>query len=180
MVEVRAVPRCAERFDRAAFIAPCEHGPSGCVHAMERTVPRSGSPCRRYQWRELCWCVSHHTFSPHGLIKVLFRFVGFYYVCVEFEPQPGSPSPASSQPLPEAMPGCIESGFVPYQADPSPFSHLQRHRGSRRKPPATPAAAWEDAELAPGEVPRARMLGYYYHKNSEPYVNRINCPLHPN
>ncbi|KAL5532611.1 hypothetical protein ACEPAF_4385 [Sanghuangporus sanghuang] len=140
-------------------------------HAIQKDLiePRlllpanTARPAVFMRWKERFLVPDHRVEDISGA-----SFAGFYYVCVEFEPQPGSASPVAPQTTTGDMPGCIESGFVPYPTDPSSFSHVQRHHGSRRKP-TVPPAVWDDAELAPGEVPRARMCGFYYHKNSEPY-----------
>ncbi|EJD02441.1 uncharacterized protein FOMMEDRAFT_147410 [Fomitiporia mediterranea MF3/22] len=106
------------------------------------------------RWKERFLVPDHRVEDISGA-----SFAGFYYVCVDFDPEPQS-TPPSSRVLADELPVCMESGFASYPEEPlpEPRGGANEELSSRRQNP------WDE----PAEVPTARMCGFYYHKNSEP------------
>jgi len=100
------------------------------------------------RWKERFLVPDHRVQDINGA-----SFAGFYYVCVDFEPQPAAP-PTFSRPVSQGMlpPLCAETGFIP--------------------PTYPGTASWSPAPSPPSsmqEEPAATMCGFYFHQNSEPY-----------
>lgn len=120
---------------------------------MERAVPRTGSPCPGYSWSELRRYAFVELLPLH--ISHLALFIGFYYVCVEFDPRPElSPSMSQTSSYDSSLGPCIESGFAP-----GPYPAVVADPASDR---------WRSCAEPRAPAP-ATMTGFYFHQNSEPY-----------
>jgi len=110
------------------------------------------------RWKERFLVPDHRVQDINGA-----SFAGFYYVCVDFNPQASitpSPGPASQ---PASSAPASEEGtqsFQPVNSTKGEGRQRSRRDSSvrRRDVPPTPLSA-----------PVATMSGFYYHQNSEPY-----------
>ncbi|KAG6868705.1 hypothetical protein C0993_011643 [Termitomyces sp. T159_Od127] len=110
----------------------------------------------------------------HHQYRILTAFiVGFYYICVDFNPPPpqrsSNPRPATMQ-LPSAMQLPATSENVEMTSS-DPTSKSEAPRQPRRNSVESSArrAAERVPSLASRSPPPAQMTGFYYHRNSEPY-----------
>lgn len=87
----------------------------------------------------------------------LHSLPGFYYVCVDFNPPAQTPSRSPLSPTPEddliSLPLC----------SPTEPPRRTRRNSSVQRNNRSPSAS--------REAPLATMSGFYFHQNSEPYVN---------
>ncbi|TDL24813.1 hypothetical protein BD410DRAFT_785531 [Rickenella mellea] len=113
------------------------------------------------RWKERFLVPDHRVQDINGA-----SFAGFYYVCVDFNPQPVSTSSLHS---PHEMPSCPEGNLappaIPHFTPPKPEAPISNRRGSSAGRLRRPS----HANLHPIEEPVASMCGFYFHQNSEPY-----------
>ncbi|KAH9951234.1 vacuolar import and degradation protein-domain-containing protein [Amylocystis lapponica] len=112
------------------------------------------------RWKEKFLVPDHRVQDINGA-----SFAGFYYVCVDFNPQQSGT--ASTQPLPspveEVSPAPAAPAQSPNQTKTEPASRARRtsvSHGTRR-------TGRSSSRSAPSNV--ATMSGFYFHQNSEPY-----------
>ncbi|GLB34846.1 putative vacuolar import and degradation protein [Lyophyllum shimeji] len=108
------------------------------------------------RWKERFLVPNHRVAEINGA-----SFAGFYYICVEFNPRPPSTRSTSQQvPLtPEADVMSFAEAMSKSEAPRQPRREsITRHKGGR-----LPSLA------ARSSPPVAKMTGFYYHRNSEPY-----------
>ncbi|KAI5121655.1 hypothetical protein M0805_002731 [Coniferiporia weirii] len=109
------------------------------------TLPANTSrPAVFMRWKERFLVPDHRVQDISGA-----SFAGFYYVCVDFDPQSQTP-PISTQNTSQDIPICVDNGFAPSSA------RSQRQDADAKR--------WK-----PVEEPKALMRGFYFHQNSEPY-----------
>ena len=100
-------------------------------------------------------------FSPiswHSMIIIqLIIVIGFYYVCVDFNPQASISSTTTS--VSQSAPS--EEGIQPMNSTKGEGRQRTRRDSSVRRREASPT---------PLSAPVATMSGFYYHQNSEPWV----------
>lgn len=155
MVAISCLSPCQERAQEA-IVDHGRQGPRGGVHEMEGTIFGSRSSCARYKRCKLCRFVVQCRPAGDMTIKAVPR-LGFYYVCVDFNPPPVAVHPAATEEmevdLPEAtVPSKMESLTPP------------RRDSSIRPGRPSPSLGVR------GSTPVATMNGFYFHQNSEPWV----------
>ena len=98
-------------------------------------------------------------FSPiswHSIVIIqLIIVIGFYYVCVDFNPQASISSTTTS--VSQTAPS--EEGIQPLNSTKGEGRQRTRRDSSVRR---------RDASPTPLSAPVATMSGFYYHQNSEP------------
>jgi hypothetical protein len=95
------------------------------------------------RWKERFLVPDHRVQDINGA-----SFAGFYYVCVDFDPNPSHSSPRNDDQA---------------EVDPSlPLSSRRTRRNASRKRGRSPS-------MVPHSPPVATMSGFYFHQNSEPY-----------
>lgn len=108
-------------------------------------------------------------FSPiswHSMIIIqLIIVIGFYYVCVDFNPQASISSTTTS--VSQSAPS--EEGIQPMNSTKGEGRQRTRRDSSVRRREASPT---------PLSAPVATMSGFYYHQNSEPWVGIGNFAFH--
>ncbi|PCH38193.1 hypothetical protein WOLCODRAFT_23147 [Wolfiporia cocos MD-104 SS10] len=122
------------------------------------------------RWKEKFLVPDHRVQDINGA-----SFAGFYYVCVDFNPQQsGSASAMNSQPLATSetlthLPSSPQSGTKP---EFTPRSRRMSTGGPRRI-----ARSQSRGFHSP---PVATMSGFYFHQNSEPYqqLSLVHAPEH--
>ncbi|EPQ58319.1 hypothetical protein GLOTRDRAFT_57197 [Gloeophyllum trabeum ATCC 11539] len=114
------------------------------------------------RWKERFLVPDHRVQDITGA-----SFAGFYYVCVDFNPQPNHPT---SRPGPQQMPLSPESETDILRAkvdSPPRVMHRDSKEGSGRRSKSSRRSM--SRGLRSGPRPAATMSGYYFHQNSEPY-----------
>lgn len=116
------------------------------------------------RWKERFLVPDHRVRDINGA-----SFAGFYYVCVDFNPQPPTPTPtlrSVTQSVPfekdgindSPMPHSLSSG----KTETMPTSRKRRDSSVRR--------GGRGPSVGPrSHPPAATMSGFYFHQNSEPY-----------
>lgn len=111
------------------------------------------------------------TLACIGAFGLMALFSGFYYVCVDFNPQPTAGS-ALDSPLSPTLEDLPESSLTPVQTivpkpDMAPLAPRARresvNRGSRRMTRTPSSSGTVHSNVA-------TMSGFYFHQHSEPYV----------
>lgn len=126
------------------------------------------------RWKEKFVVPNHRVQDINGA-----SFAGFYYVCVDFNPQPvGSAASQAAQAgiLPEDIPEAsspLQSSLPKPECSPPRARRESMNRGSRRS-----ARSVSSSRTAPPNV--ATMSGFYFHQNSEPYqqLSLVHAPDH--
>ena len=134
----------------------------------------AGTEVLLYQLRTTTWSAQQGTTVSNTAIRVFY--LGFYYVCVDFNPQPSTPTPTRpvAQSVPLEKEGTNESSF-PHSLSPGkteviPPSRKRRDSSVRRG---------RGPSIGPrSHPPAATMSGFYFHQNSEPYVY-VACEFMP-
>lgn len=125
------------------------------------------------RWKEKFLVPDHRVQDISGA-----SFAGFYYVCVDFNPQPthaalDSPLSPTLEDLPELSPPVHSSLPKPEVTSPR-LRRESASRGSRRlmRSPSSTRAAYT--------TPVATMSGFYFHQHSEPYqqLSLVHVPEH--
>lgn len=102
------------------------------------------------------------------MVSVTFTLslTGFYYVCVDFNPQ----SPAASvRSAAQSFPLCAEEcGEGDLLTSPSPSKLESIPIGRRRD--SSVRRGGRGSSIGPRSPPAASMSGFYFHQNSEPCV----------
>ncbi|KAF8559802.1 hypothetical protein OG21DRAFT_1503024 [Imleria badia] len=114
------------------------------------------------RWKERFLVPDHRVQDINGA-----SFAGFYYVCVDFNPQ--SPG-ANIRPVTQSFPLCAEEyGEGDLLTSPSP-SKLESIPIGRRRRDSSVRRGGRGTSIAPrSPPPAATMSGFYFHQNSEPY-----------
>jgi len=123
------------------------------------------------RWKEKFLVPDHRVQDINGA-----SFAGFYYVCVDFNPQQSGT--ASGQPLPSPVEEVVQTpaslAQSPVQTKAEPTSRARRtsvSQGTRR-------SGRSSSRGFPSNV--ATMSGFYFHQNSEPYqqLSLVHVPEH--
>jgi hypothetical protein len=129
---------------------------------VEGEILSSRSPSARYQRRKLCRFV----IDISQQLNAGNPFSGFYYVCIDFNPQPSSaqslPERSSPIPLPQVRDKLNDPNTCTAQSLDTPSTDA---RQCRRRDPSLKR---RNPVHAPPTPPVATMSGFYYHQNSEP------------
>ena len=98
----------------------------------------------------------NYFFPWHSMIIIQLSIVlGFYYVCVDFNPQS-----STTTSVPQSAPS--EEGLQSSQ----PLSSMKSE--GRQRTRRDSSVRRREASPTPLSVPVATMSGFYYHQNSEP------------
>ncbi|KAF8136612.1 vacuolar import and degradation protein-domain-containing protein [Boletus edulis] len=113
------------------------------------------------RWKERFLVPDHRVQDINGA-----SFAGFYYVCVDFNPQsPGANIRSVTQPFPL----CAEEyGEGDLLTSPSP-GKLESIPVGRRRRDSSVRRGGRGSSIGPRSPPAATMSGFYFHQNSEPY-----------
>ncbi|TFK55104.1 hypothetical protein OE88DRAFT_1623081 [Heliocybe sulcata] len=113
------------------------------------------------RWKERFLVPDHRVQDITGA-----SFAGFYYVCVDFNPQAHH---QTSRPVPQQMPLTPESEVDVLHTKPESPTRIMRREskdGSGRRRSSRRSMS---RGVKAGPRPAATMSGYYFHQNSEPY-----------
>ncbi|KZT26421.1 hypothetical protein NEOLEDRAFT_1132477 [Neolentinus lepideus HHB14362 ss-1] len=114
------------------------------------------------RWKERFLVPDHRVQDITGA-----SFAGFYYVCVDFNPQSNHQTP---RPVPQQMPLTPEFETDVLRAKPDNPTRIMRREskdGSGRRSWSSRRSRSRGTRSVPR--PAATMSGYYFHQNSEPY-----------
>lgn len=155
---------------------------------MEGEVFGARSSGAGYQWCKFCRFVVVHLFDGAGrslwrlkgvtMIErssmysihshlLIFLILGFYYVCVDFNPQPTT---SAVRPLAQSMtstPETEECVLPPI----SSHSKLEMPQARTRRDSSTKRVGRAPSTGPRTVTPVPKMTGFYFHQNSEPYVS---------
>ncbi|KDQ61020.1 hypothetical protein JAAARDRAFT_173465 [Jaapia argillacea MUCL 33604] len=124
------------------------------------TVPDRDRGAVFMRWKERFLVPDHRVQDISGA-----SFAGFYYVCVDFNPQAHqSPLRTVSEQLP--LSSGEDAGSCPAKTEP-PIRPQRRE--SRDFDRSTSARRSSSRSWSPSRPTTATMSGYYFHQNSEPY-----------
>ncbi|KAI9571314.1 vacuolar import and degradation protein-domain-containing protein [Boletus coccyginus] len=114
------------------------------------------------RWKERFLVPDHRIQDISGA-----SFAGFYYVCVDFNPQsPGSNIRSATQSFPLCVEECGEGDLL---TSPSP-GKLESIPVGRRRRDSSVLRGGRGSSIGPrSPPPAATMCGFYFHQNSEPY-----------
>ncbi|KIJ69254.1 hypothetical protein HYDPIDRAFT_172696 [Hydnomerulius pinastri MD-312] len=126
------------------------------------TIPDRDRGAVFMRWKERFLVPDHRVQDINGA-----SFAGFYYVCVDFNPQ----SPATNlRSVTQAVPlNTEENGDVPLSTSPSPGKLESIPIGRRRRDSSVRRGARGSSTGPRSPPPSATMSGFYFHQNSEPY-----------
>lgn len=132
---------------------PAFHAVKGELQEPRLTLKNNDKrPAVFMRWKERFLVPDHKVQDINGA-----SFAGFYYVCVDFEPQNSSAPTLSEQDVPIPIGDSIKA-----EAQPDPeFDALGQHCAESRIPIRSQSRS-HDSQAA-------TMCGFYYHQNSEPY-----------
>jgi len=128
------------------------------VRGPRLTVRDRDRDCVFMRWKERFLVPDHRVRDINGA-----SFAGFYYVCVEFNPQ-SSPPAAMSRP---EDPPPVTSDVPSSKPD-----GVRQQRAPSVSASSDPRTQWTDEALQEDgghESGAATMSGFYFHTNSEPY-----------
>jgi hypothetical protein len=113
------------------------------------------------RWKERFLVPDHRVQDINGA-----SFAGFYYVCVDFNPQPAGHS-ATSQQAPEMFDDDtdLNSFSSPPSSKPDTRRTRSRKGAGQRKGVRSPSSSGPHGS----GMQTATMSGFYFHQNSEPY-----------
>jgi len=106
------------------------------------------------RWKERFLVPDHRVQDINGA-----SFAGFYYVCVDFNPQPSGSIVRGAVPATPEMDDCA----LPSLASPAKAENVSLPRDTSARLGARPSAG------VPSANPVPTMSGFYFHQNSEPY-----------
>ncbi|KAG6376365.1 vacuolar import and degradation protein-domain-containing protein [Boletus reticuloceps] len=113
------------------------------------------------RWKERFLVPDHRVQDINGA-----SFAGFYYVCVDFNPQsPGTNIRSVTQPFPLCAEEYGEGNLL---TSPSP-GKLESIPVGRRRRDSSVRRGGRGSSIGPRSPPAATMSGFYFHQNSEPY-----------
>ncbi|KAN0077065.1 Vacuolar import and degradation domain containing protein [Tylopilus felleus] len=114
------------------------------------------------RWKERFLVPDHRVQDINGA-----SFAGFYYVCVDFNPQsPGTNLRSVTQTFPLCAEECGEGDML---TSPSP-GKLESIPVGRRRRDSSVRRGGRGSSIGPrSPPPAATMSGFYFHQNSEPY-----------
>jgi len=112
------------------------------------------------RWKERFLVPDHRVQDINGA-----SFAGFYYVCVDFNPQsPAAGVRSAAQSFPLCAEECGEGDLL---TSPSPGKLESIPIGRRRD--SSVRRGGRGSSIGPRSPPAASMSGFYFHQNSEPY-----------
>ncbi|KAG0705993.1 vacuolar import and degradation protein-domain-containing protein [Suillus ampliporus] len=127
------------------------------------TIPDRDRGAVFMRWKERFLVPNHRVQDINGA-----SFAGFYYVCVDFNPQP--PSTSTLRPVTQSVP--LENDGIndpPLSHSPSP-GKTESIPTSRKRRDSSVRRGGRGPSVGPrSHPPAATMSGFYFHQNSEPY-----------
>ncbi|KAL4067878.1 vacuolar import and degradation protein-domain-containing protein [Scleroderma yunnanense] len=121
------------------------------------TIPDRDRGAVFMRWKERFLVPDHKVHDINGA-----SFAGFYYVCVEFNPQSTSSNNLRSAVIQENDDTVIPTSPSASRVEPVPPGRRRRDSSARR--------VGRGSSIGPrSPPPTATMSGLYYHQNSEPY-----------
>jgi hypothetical protein len=113
------------------------------------------------RWKERFLVPDHRVQDINGA-----SFAGFYYVCVDFNPQPAT---SALRPVAQSMPLTPESDDYTLPPLP-PAPKTETPQGVRNRRDSSVKRAGRAPSVGPrSATPVPTMSGFYFHQNSEPY-----------
>ncbi|KAF8643870.1 hypothetical protein AX16_008886 [Volvariella volvacea WC 439] len=123
------------------------------IKKPHHTMPDRDRGAVFMRWKERFLVPDHRVQDINGA-----SFAGFYYVCVDFNP-PASCATSSQG-----------SGTLEDEEAPHPSSFPKADASGRRRRNSSSRRGKRSTSMVPRHsAPVARMSGFYYHQNSEPY-----------
>jgi len=112
------------------------------------------------RWKERFLVPDHRVQDINGA-----SFAGFYYVCVDFNPQPAAPA---LRPTTQSLSSALESDECSMPLP--PVAKTENHQGARNRRDSSVRRAGRAPSVSPrSATPVPTMSGFYFHQNSEPY-----------
>ncbi|KAH0583752.1 hypothetical protein H2248_009356 [Termitomyces sp. 'cryptogamus'] len=115
------------------------------------------------RWKERFLVPNHRVSEINGA-----SFAGFYYICVEFNPPPPPRRSSHTRSTIQPLPASTENVEMT-PSDPTSKSEVPRQPRRDSVESTARRAAERVPSLASRSPPAAKMTGFYYHRNSEPY-----------
>jgi hypothetical protein len=111
-------------------------------------------------------CSMPRVYSISQPLTILF-VLGFYYVCVDFNPQPAAPALRSTT---QSVSSALESDECSMPLPPA--AKTENHQGARNRRDSSVRRAGRAPSVSPrSATPVPTMSGFYFHQNSEPCVS---------